>query len=244
MWGFLVSLGLVLSLRFVALPSHNQTIKSYSQIDRYFKTVTKYFKAVEGDIDSLLETTNKEIFMMLDDKKMASFLMVDRKTCYLLKERQAYPFLIFYYCTVVEEYRGKGLSYKIMKDGVDYLRRKYNLKDDTVMALHMSPFDSMMPVAAKMYYSLGFRRGMFIPHTPLQLSHKLDDIIASSRDMLEVAADEAAGVGDGYYFMVYCRLGDFGTGDPAPENTVELAQKLHETLKRRKEMEPNNHYGL
>lgn len=236
MWKFLVSLGYVLSLRFVSLPSHSQAIKMYCQIDSHFKKVVEYYKSNGVEGDSLVETDKKEIFMYLDGKKMGAFLMVDNGKCYSIKERKEYGFLIFYYCTVIEEYRGKKLSYKLMKNSVESLRKTYNLHDDTFMTLHMSPYDKMMPVAAKMYYSLGFRQGMFIKYNPVEMRHKPEEIVLNSRNLFDVARNEHVGVGDGFYFLLYCRLKDFGKSYEIPENAIELTKKLYETLVMREKL--------
>lgn len=232
---FLFWLNLASSLRLFTLPSHNQTIKTYLQIDRYFRLTVPYFKGASGSFDSLVETTKNEVFMLLEGKELAAFLMASKDKCYSASKREEYDFFSFYYCAVRENYRGQGLSYKIMLDSVHYLKNLYKLKGSTILSLRISPYDEMMPVAAKTYYALGFRKGMFIKSSPKEMAHRIDELQRNSKDLFEVAQNEKMGSGDGFYFMLYCKLKDFRKGYKVPRDAVHLAERLYETLKKRQE---------
>ncbi|ELA42063.1 uncharacterized protein VICG_00912 [Vittaforma corneae ATCC 50505] len=229
----LLWLNLVCALQFIALPSHNQAIKTYSQIDKYFKLSAVYFKGASGNLDSLVETAKKEVFMFLEGKELAAFLMVSKDKCYSISKREEYDFFSFYYCTVLEHYRGQGLSYKIMLDSVQYLKNLYKLRDNTILSLHISPYDDMMPVAARMYYSLGFRQGVFIKSGPNEMAHKIDELFYNSKDLFEIAQNEKTASGDGFYLMLYCKLKDFKKGHRVPNDAMDLTRKLYGILKRR-----------
>lgn len=224
-WPFYIKL--VLSHRFIALSSHNQSIKTYPQIENHFKEVLQHFSSSSHE-NALAETINSEVFMILDNKQLAAFLLVRRDKCYSQRQRKAFDFLGFFFCLVTEKYRGLGLSYEIMKKSIEHLKKTYNLEDDTVLALHVSPFDKLMPVATRVYYRMGFKQGMFITREPKEMLYRLDELVEYSRNMLDVARDEAVGHGNGYYFILYCRLKDFNQESPKDKDFSQESPKNKE----------------
>lgn len=234
-----------LCLRFVPLPSSLQSIKTYNQVDRYFKEASSYFSP--ADIDTIKYFDDYDIFMFLDQKKLAAFLATNMTKCYSVSTRKSLDFISFYYCAITDPYRGQGLSYRIIQEAVKYLKDTYNLTGDTVLALHVSPKDEMMPVAAKVYYSIGFKKGLFIRSSPIEMIYQIDTVFEKSRDLMEVADDENVAYGDGYYFMIYCRLKDFHFQKSKPNNgktnnvkinngniLEEKTKKIFEIMKRRR----------
>lgn len=219
-------------MRFVPLPSSLQSIKTYDQIDRYFKEASSYFSP--NDTDTIKYFSNYDIFMFLDRKNLAAFLITNMEKCYSISSRKIFDFVSFYFCTVPDSYRGRGLSYKIIDETVRYLKKTCDLKDDTVLALHVSPKDEMMPVAAKVYYSMGFRRGIFVESSPLEMVYQIDTLFEKSKDLIEVVDDEEKAYGKGYYFMMYCRLKDFNKFRAASNEILgEKTRRLFEMMKRR-----------
>lgn len=224
----------VLSLRFVGLPRNIQSIKMYDQIKRYYNEATAEFRY--SDEDAINGTSFYNVNLLLEDKSLVASAYVDIKKAYSKKNRKEFDFLSFYYCMVSPQYRGQGFSYRIMLDSVNFLKKHYKLKEDTILALHVSPDDLLMPVAAKTYYGLGLRTGIFVRNGPSDISNDIDKLIVHSKDMLEVAENEYLGYGEGPFFMMWCRLKDFKRSKSVPENCVEKTKKLYEIMKKRKKL--------
>lgn len=218
-------------LRFCALPSDIQSLKSGVQIGRHYAEVKKYYMHTSND--PLQDNMNMNVFMLLNGKRLASYIQIGLGSCYFQSSRTRLPYLNLFSVTVTEEYRKQGLSYRIILESLEYLRRRHHLPKDSIVALHLSPNDKKMPIAAKTYYRLGFKAGVFSMYGPQEYMFRMDDLQIKSRDLFDVAEDPTIGNGKGYFFLTFCRLGDVGQSHPLPPNALEKAQKLLEVLKSR-----------
>lgn len=219
------------SLRFCALPSDIQSLKSSIQIEKHYAEVKKYY--VRKSKDPLGENMDMNVFMLLSGRKLASYIQVSLSTCYFQSSRTRLPYLSLFSVTVTNEYRCQGLSYRIIIESLEYLKKRHRLAKNCIVALHLSPDDKKMPIAAKAYYRLGFRKGVFSKYGPQEYVFKGEDLLSNSRDLFDVADNPTIGCGEGYYFLVFCRLGDVRKGYPLPADALEKTQKLFEILKNR-----------
>ncbi|KAM0679682.1 hypothetical protein GINT2_002090 [Glugoides intestinalis] len=199
---------------------------------QYYNEATNEFKHKSDD--AVIGIGAYDVFIILDDKKLVASVYVYAEKGYSLKDRKAFDFLSFYYFMVSPQYRGQGFSYRLMLDSVNFLKKHYNLKEDAILALHVSPEDALMPIAAKTYYRLGFKTGVFVSNGPSDMAKSVDKLIVHSKDMLEVAENEELGYGKGPFFMMWCRLKDFKQYKAIPQNFMEKSRKLYEIMSKRK----------
>ena len=80
LYSFLLVLNRVIAddLRFCALPADIQSLKSSKQIDSHYATFREYY-TIESS-DPVMQCSNMNIFMYLDQKELAAFIEVTLKT--------------------------------------------------------------------------------------------------------------------------------------------------------------------
>lgn len=220
-------------VRLCALPHDVQSIKLKEQILNSENVLRNYFSYVPEDPVS--ENDGFDIFMLLDGKEILGYVKCLKASGYSSRERKEYAMISMYSFTVPEKYQGQGLSNRLLTDTLEYMKKRYKLAPDTLITLHLSPKDAKMPIAGRIYYSFGLTRGLFIKSDPRELAHSLDRLFDASRDMLDVINGKETGDGDGHYFMLFCKLKDFGKKKGRKAITIEDTTKLFNILKERKE---------
>ena len=219
-------------IRFCALPDDIQSVKTYLQTTKYEQIVEKYFNYKTKD--SIAEAVGFDVFMLLDGKELAGYVKFQRSKAYLAKSKKTFDFLSFYCFTITDQYKGKGLSNMLLEESIKYLKKRFNLSNDTIIALHLSPADEKMPLAAKIYYSYGFHKGLFIEYDPKEMLHSVERLFNESRDMLEVANKNEIPAGKGYFFLCHCLLKNFGKNKSTKRIDLKDTEKLFDILKKRK----------
>lgn len=219
------------SLRFCALPSDIQSLKSSTQIKKHYSDAKKYY--IHKSNDPLVENMDLNVFMFLNGRELASYIQIDLGTCYSRSSRTKLPYLNLFCVTVTEGYRNQGLSYRVILESLEYLKKRHSLSKECIVALHLSPDDEKMPVAARAYYQLGFKKGVFSRYGPQEYTFKMDDLLNNSRDMFDVSDNPIICGGVGHYFLVFCKLGDVRKSHSLPANALEKTQKLFKILKNR-----------
>jgi len=225
-------------LRLCALPAnHRQAIKSNYQILEHYSLVKSYFN--DRNFDAVSEATRSSIFMYLDKDKLAGFVSIDLKSAYDQNKKETIPYINIYMVTIIEEYRGQGLAKKIIVEAVEHLKKMHSLPKETIIALHLSPKDPCMPIAGLAYYKLGFRKGVFSDVGPVEYQHKINQLLENSQDLCLVADDPSIASGKGFYFLVFCKLGDLNVDlKIESESVYEKSEKLFGILKTRLEASP------
>lgn len=219
------------NLRFTALPADIQSIKSDEQIKNHLNKVKTFYQSVPKF--HVLETNNSNIFMYLNKSTLAAYIQIENNKCFNQKEKREIPYLNVYCVTVTDDYRGLGLSTKLFVEAIDYMTKRYSLPKETMIALHLSPNDMMMPVAANIYYKLGFIKGVISKYGPSEYSYKIEDLLKNAKDLFYLIDNPEMIVGDGYYFLSYCKLEDFNKKYSLPENSFEKTKKMFDILKER-----------
>lgn len=220
------------AIRFCALPGDIQSIKTHQQISKYEKIVEAYFNFQTED--RLAEGHGFDVFMLLDKAEMVGYVKSNVVKAYSFKNRKEYDLVSFYCFMISDSYAGQGLSYKLFDESVNFLKKQYNLKNDAILALHLSSLNQKMPIASKIYYSYGFVKGMFIEYDPRQMIYNLDEMFDQSKDMLDVINGIEPGHGTGPFFLLYCFLKDFGKNRSKREIKVKDTQKLFDMLAKRR----------
>lgn len=218
--------------RYLALPCDIQSLKSSIQIQSYYQEVSSYFSF--SPQDHLDELNDSNIFMILDKDTLIAYAQINIRTCYSQSLKKEYFYLNAYCVTVTDKYRNQGYSSKIFQYAIEYLTKRHKLDEDTILALHLSPNDPSMPLAALIYYKLGFRNGIFTKYGPSDYIYKIDDLMEKSRDLFYFSENPHKCNEEGYYFLLYCKLKDFNKRYQVPENGFEKTQNLFRVLTERK----------
>ena len=219
-------------IRFCVLPNNVQGVKLNEQLIKYDKIMSSYFHFSTSDV--LNSIAGHDVYMLLDGKNLAGYVQYQRSKAYSLKNRKEFDFFTLYCFTVTNQYSGKGLSYRLLEDSINDLKKRYSLSDNSIIALHLSPNDLKMPIASKIYYSYGFRKGMFIKSDPKEMCHRLDELFKKSTDILDIVTNKKVGNGEGYYFLLFCHLKDLQNHRKTSNFQLKHGEILFEILKKRK----------
>ncbi|KAI5148092.1 hypothetical protein ENBRE01_0106 [Enteropsectra breve] len=230
-------------------------VKSYTMYERYYEEVYKLFPPPH--YDPLSSSWTKNIFMYLDGDKLVAhcevvvlsgvegfgrfrngkqanleYAPVSRSVPRLTADyRKETKYISFYTIMVPEEYRGQGQSQMLMLGAIKDLKESMSLADDTVLTLHLSYKTDHMFVAAKNYYNLGFRKGIFVKRGPYEYLNKIEVVVDNARDLYDVCGDLEEINPDGPFFMLYCRLRDLKYQKAAPSDWAAKGKLLMEKLK-------------
>lgn len=228
-------------MRFVALPADSQAIKSRSQIEKHYKAVQEVFNLKNRN--AVQDNWNKDVFMYMDGREMVAFLQVENTVGYrnrrwyevLSGEKVGVPYVSFYCMTVVEKYKGRGISARFLTDVVEYLKKTKRISSDAMLALHLSPSDRDMYIAARIYYKLGFTRGAFGNNGPMDYRNDIDRFVTLAKDLYEVADDPSIANAADRYIVLYCPLKDFGTRHNPPKDAIQKGKLLMRFLEEQRQ---------
>jgi len=204
---------------FIYLPAHKGGVKSSKQIAPMFKTMKIKYK-LKTDLNAVEYNWNYDICMFIEKKKQLAFLQADVGKG--LISGSEIPMISFYCITVIEEYQGRGLSYEILETSVKKLREEHKLPESAILALHVSPLLNNMHVTLKLYYSMGFCKGLYVKTGPHDYKFHLEKAFEKATDVYELVDDSERGP----YIMMYCRLKDFKRGNKVPADWAETGMKL------------------
>ncbi|KAI5173475.1 hypothetical protein PAEPH01_2011 [Pancytospora epiphaga] len=232
--------------KFVALLERDGALKSSKQISSHFKYVNSYF--LQDIKDSLSESWNYDTFMYLDGKDLVAYGMavaVDgvetvKSSFYWTNKKRRTLVISLYSLLVVEKYRGQGLCEKLVMEIVGFLKNKKNLPSDTLFTLHISPKDPLMHIAAKIYYRMGFTRGVFCKRGPSQFHYDIDYLFNNSYDLYKIMKEPGAARQQGGFITLYCRLENLGKHKSLPADCIIIGKNLKEFLEKRVENTPDS----
>lgn len=225
-------------LRFVPLLKKNMALKSSRQIEKPYHMAMEYFGP--GTPNFLFENWHYDVFLYMNGDDPVAFSRVavergyrnERRLRIFGSRRVEVPYLCFYTVIVAEKYRGRGICGKLFADIVECLRKEMYMPETTILALHLSPVDPMMYVAAGVYYKLGFRNGVFSDVTPEHYAKDVDSLMEKSRDLYELAADPSLSGTRGRVMVLYCELKNFGIVKEPPADWLEKGKTMMDILRR------------
>ena len=226
-------------LRFVSLKKGS--IQSTKQIGTIFRTAMNCFEA-GPDIDSLECCSESETFLLINASNAIAYVNIDIRYGYNPKYSYFYnlfcsflkpspiPFLCIYSLFIDEKYRGRGIGKSFLIRSINKVCKDYNLPRDTLITLHLSPKGPGVILPMKMYYKLGFTRGLISFWLPHQHASNLTKLQSEARDIYESIANTKDIEKKGSFAVLICRWNELGRGKELPANHEMLDKLLQDKL--------------
>lgn len=111
---------------------------------------------------------------------------------------QRYPAFEVYNVYVNPRYRGRRQSIRHLYTALKYLQQVYEVDDNTLIGLHISPKDASMEVAYALYRTAGFIRGSLAAYGPCDYRRSYDELLNLPYvdDVVSACLEDPATIGD------------------------------------------------
>ncbi|ORD96671.1 hypothetical protein HERIO_1405 [Hepatospora eriocheir] len=215
-------------LRYVVLDSSKYPIKSTKQLSKHYKEVKNLFPGFNATF-SLTKASKLDHFMILHKNQLVAFLVVDKLKGLINKKTTVDVFGYFLVC-VTPKYQNMGLSKKLMKFSVDYYKKNHK---DGYLALHISPKDESMALAAKVYYQMGFTKFTWCKYSFRDYLNNLDFYFDNFIDFYQTFEKKDSKIKGGY-LCSFIKITDFLSKKiKAPKNSLKEGERIKKLMTER-----------